>query len=226
MTAETNVGEVERWASAIGGAALAAYGLKKMRDERAVAGALLTAAAGTLIFRGATGHCPMYAAAGWSTSSSDTRERLGGSGGILVEETVTINRPAAELYRFWRGFSDLPRFMSHLVSVQPLDERRSRWVAKAPRGRTVEWDAEIINEIPNELIGWKTVDGADVVSAGSVHFADRGRGTEVRVRMQYNPPAGKAGAAVAWLLGDEPSQTIGEDLRHFKQVMEVGPFAS
>jgi uncharacterized membrane protein len=222
MRAETNVGDMERWASAIGGAALAAYGVKQMRDENATAGALIAAAASTLIFRGATGHCPVYGAAGWSTAVEDTREALGGSSGIRVEEAVTINRPAAELYRFWRRMSELPRFMSHLESVRPTTDQRSHWVAKGPMGRRVEWDAEIINEIPNELIAWKTVDHSDVVSAGSVHFTDRGRGTEVRVRMQYDPPGGKVGAGVAWLLGHEPSQAIREDLRRFKQLMEAG----
>jgi uncharacterized membrane protein len=97
-------------------------------------------------------------------------------------------------------------------------------VAKAPAGRTVQWDAEIINEIPGELLGWRTLDHSDVVSAGSVRFkrASGGRGTEVHVRLQYDPPAGKVGATVAWLLGHEPSQTIREDLRRFKQLMETG----
>jgi uncharacterized membrane protein len=114
--------------------------------------------------------------------------------------------------------------MSHLVSIKQIDERRSHWVAKAPGRRTVEWDAEIINEIPGELIGWRTLDGSDIVSAGSVRFnpAFSGRGTEVHVRLQYDPPAGKIGATVAWLFGHEPSQVIREDLRRFKQIMETG----
>ena len=115
--------------------------------------------------------------------------------------------------------------MDHLVSVScSRDQRFSHWVAKAPAGRTVEWDAEIINDIPDELIAWRTLGGADVVSAGSVRFkpAAGGRGTEVRVKLQYDPPAGKVGATVAWLLGDEPSQVIREDLRRFKQLMETG----
>ena len=105
-----------------------------------------------------------------------------------------------------------------------LDDRRSHWVAKAPAGRTVEWDAEIINEIPDELIGWRTLDQADVISAGSVRFTSAGadRGTEVHVRLQYDPPGGKVGAAVAWMLGQDPSHTIQEDLRRFKQLMETG----
>ena len=223
MTSTINVAEVERWASAIGGAALTAFGIKQLK-ERSPAGAALAAAGSALMYRGATGHCPMYAAAGINTASEGTREALGGARGVLVEEVVTISAPADRLYDYWRNLEQLPRFMDHLVSVRQIDERRSHWVAKAPGRRTVEWDAEIINEVARELIGWRTLDGADVVSAGSVRFkpAAGNRGTEVRVRLQYDPPAGKVGATVAWLLGHEPSQTIREDLRRFKQLMETG----
>ena len=225
MTSEVNVAGAERWASALGGAALTAYAIKQLKDRSPV-GAALAAAGTALMYRGATGHCAMYEAAGINTAngSTETRTALGGRRGVHVEEAFTINCAAEELYSFWRNFEQLPRFMDHLVSVRQLDQRRSHWVAKAPAGRTVEWDAEIVNEIPNELIGWRTLDGAEVVSAGSVRFkpAPGGRGTEVRVRLQYEPPAGKAGAAVAWLLGHEPSQTIREDMRRLKQLMEAG----
>ena len=146
--AEQNVAEVERWASALGGAALAAYGLKQVREERPVAGAMIAAAAGVLIYRGASGHCPMYAATGINTAETDTRTALSGARGVRVEDAVTINRSPEELYDCWRDFERLPTFMHHLVSVTPIDRRRSHWVAKAPAGRTVEWDAEIVNEIP------------------------------------------------------------------------------
>jgi uncharacterized membrane protein len=224
VTADVNVGGVERWASALGGAALAAYGIKHWSEERSVPSAMVTAAAAALIARGATGRCPVYAATGIDTADSETRTVLGGGRGVNVEEATTINRRPEELYAFWRDFERLPRFMSHLVSVKPLDERRSHWTAKAPAGRMVEWDAEIINEVPNELIGWRTLAHADVVSAGSVRFrrADNGHGTEVRVRLQYDPPAGRIGSFVAWLLGNEPSQHIREDLRRFKQLLEAG----
>ncbi|HZR24685.1 MAG TPA: SRPBCC family protein [Vicinamibacterales bacterium] len=225
MTSETNVADVERWASALGGAALTAFAVKQLKD-RSPAGVALAAAGTALIYRGATGHCPVYGAAGINTASGedDTRAALSGSRGVNVEEVTTINRSPSELYRFWRNFERLPAFMEHLVSVKQTDQRRSHWVAKAPAGRTVEWDAEIINEIPDELIGWRTLDGADVISAGSVRFvaARGGRGTEVRVRLQYEPPGGKVGSAIAWMFGEEPSQTIQEDLRRFKQLMEAG----
>jgi len=224
MNAQVNVADAERWVSALGGAALTAWGLKQLRDERSPAAAMIAAAGASLIVRGASGHCPVYSAAHVSSARTDTREALGGSRGINVEHAVTINRPPAELYAQWRQLDQLPRFMSHLVSVRQLDDRRSRWTAKGPAGRTFEWDAEIINDIPNELIAWRTLDNATVVSAGSVRFkaAPAGRGTEVHIHLQYAPPAGKAGAAIAWLLGKSPSQSIQEDLRRFKQLLETG----
>src|SRR5688572_4891956 len=180
MRSTTNVAEVERWASALGGAALAVYGVK----QRSLAGAMLAASGGALIVRGASGHCPVYSAAGIATADTNTRVALAGSRGVHVEHAVTINRPAEELFRFWRNFENLPAFMRYLVSVRQIDARRSHWVAKAPARQTVEWDAEIINEVPNELIGWRTLSGADVISAGSVRFMSAGpdRGTEVHVR--------------------------------------------
>jgi uncharacterized membrane protein len=214
MTSEINAAEVERWACALGGAALAIYGTTRAVRERSVGGAMVAAAGGSLIAR---------AGMQLADRSKDTREALSGSRGILVDEAVTVNRSPEPLYVFWRNFELLPCFMQNVVSVCQLDATHSHWIAKAPAGRTVEWDAEIINEIPFELIGWRTLEHADVVSAGSVRFTPiNGRGTEVRVRMQYNPPGGKMGAAVASLFGDEPSQTIREDLRRFKCIMETG----
>jgi uncharacterized membrane protein len=225
MNSTVNVADVERWASALGGAALTAYGIKQLKD-RSPSGAALAAAGSALIMRGATGHCPVYAATGLNTvgDHDDTRAALGGARGINVEEAVTINASAEVLYAFWRRFELLPQFMDHLVSVSQLDARRSRWTAKAPAGRTVEWEAEIINDLTGELISWRTVQGSQVVSAGSVTFAPAsgGRGTQVNVRLQYDPPAGKLGAIVASLLGHDPASTIREDLRRFKQLMEAG----
>jgi len=214
-----NLSETERLASALGGALLAAYGI----SQRSKSGAMIAAAGGALIVRGATGFCPGYAAVGIDTRRSDTKEALAGSRGTPVETAVTIARPHDELYRFWRHIENLPTIMPHLVSVKDRGEKRSHWIAKAPGGRTVEWDAEIINDDENELIGWRTLEGSDVVSAGSVRFKPTGQGeTMVVVHLQYEPPAGKVGATIAWLLGHEPSQTIREDLWRFKALMETG----
>jgi uncharacterized membrane protein len=141
-----------------------------------------------------------------------------------VRKAITINRPAEELYRYWHDFQNLPRFMSHLESVEVTGERRSHWKAKAPAGTTVEWDAEVTEDRPNELIAWRSVEGADVDNSGSVRFtpAPGGRGTEVHVELRYDPPGGAVGAWVAKLFGEAPEQQVMDDLRHFKQVMETG----
>jgi uncharacterized membrane protein len=141
-----------------------------------------------------------------------------------VRQAITINRPPDEIYQFWRDFTNLPRFMHHLEEVRVLDERRSHWEAKAPAGQAVEWDAEIIDDHPNEWIAWRSLPGADVENAGTVRFAPApgGRGTEVRVELHYAPPAGPLGKAVAALFGEEPAQQVRDDLRALKQVLETG----
>jgi uncharacterized membrane protein len=143
--------------------------------------------------------------------------------GVKVEETVTIQRSPQELYRYWRDLENLPRFMRHLESVKATGPNRSHWVAKGPLGMQAEWDAEVYTEREGELIGWRSLEGSEVDTAGSVHVRRLSHGgTEVRVVLKYDPPAGKLGAAVARLLGQAPEQQIREDLQHFKQLMESG----
>ncbi len=141
-----------------------------------------------------------------------------------VTRAVTIDRPRDEVYRFWRDFTNLPQFMEHLESVEMIDERRSHWKAKGPAGSSVEWDAELTGDRPGELIAWRSLEGSDVANTGTVRFLDApgGRGTEVRVSLTYDPPAGKIGTAIAKLFGEEPGLQVNKDLRRFKQVMEVG----
>jgi uncharacterized membrane protein len=141
-----------------------------------------------------------------------------------VNKSIIINSSPEELYQFWRDFENLPRFMHHLESVRVEGEGRSHWVATAPAGTTVEWDAEITEDRPNELIAWRSLEGADVYNSGSVRFerAPGGRGTIVHVEIDYNPPGGKLGVAVAKLFGEEPELQVGSDLRRFKQVIETG----
>jgi uncharacterized membrane protein len=223
-----NLGEIERWASSIGGGALALYGITRLISRGSVGGAVLALVGGSLIYRGTTGYCEMYDALGINTAgtagSNNPVVSVPANRGIKVEKSVTVNKSPAELYSFWRNFENLPRFMNHLESVRVTGGNRSHWIAKAPAGTTVEWDAEIHNEKENELIAWRSLEGADVSSAGSVHFqaAPGGRGTEVKVVLKYDPPGGAVGAAIARLFGEEPSQQIEDDLRRFKQVMETG----
>jgi uncharacterized membrane protein len=154
-----------------------------------------------------------------SMTSTGARE-----GKVHVRRAVTIRRPREEIYSFWRNFENLPRFMYHLEEVQVLDAGRSRWRAKAPAGKTVEWDAEIVEDRANERIAWRALPDADVPNSGSVEFrrAPGNRGTEVHVEIRYDPPGGKLGALVAKVSGEEPGEQVADDLRRLKQVMETG----
>jgi uncharacterized membrane protein len=137
---------------------------------------------------------------------------------------ITINRTPDEAYQYWRDFSKLPSFMRHLRSVEVLDNQRSRWSVDGPGGVAVEWEAEITEDRPNELIAWRTLPGAMVQHSGRVTFkpAPGDRGVEVRVVLEYQPPAGPAGSTFAALFGKEPKQELQEALRSFKQVLETG----
>lgn len=141
-----------------------------------------------------------------------------------LHAAITINRPREEVYLYWRDFEKLPRFMTHLESVETIGDGHSRWKARAPLKRTVEWEAEIVEDCSGELISWRSTKGVLAGNRGFVSFSDApgGRGTEVRVRLIYDPPGGRAGLALARLLGEHPEQQVRDDLRRFKQVMETG----
>ncbi|WP_250121896.1 SRPBCC family protein [Chroococcidiopsis sp. CCMEE 29] len=203
--------EAGRWASLIGGGALVLLGLR----ERSLRGALMAVAGGGLAYKAAT-------------SQGGVQEALGMNQAIKVEKTVTINKPVAELYRFWHDFENLPTFMRHLKSVKVMSDKRSHWIANAPLGASVEWDADIIEDKENEFISWASVEGADVDNSGFVRFkpAPADRGTEVKVVIEYNPPGGAIGAAIAKLFGEEPEQQIGDELSRFKMLMEAGEIAT
>ena len=195
---------VERWLPLVAAGALAAYAIQRSLNRRASG-----KGTGMVADRG-----------------SDTRRQLGGRRGIHVEHSITINRPVAEVFRFWRNFENLPKFMSHLEQVSMREGGISHWVARGPGGMRVEWDARIINEIQNKVIGWQSLDGSRVSTAGSVNFDASDRGTVVHVHLQYNPPGGRVGAALAWLAGEEPNIQVREDMRRFKQLMETGEIAT
>lgn len=146
------------------------------------------------------------------------------SGEVLVEKSITVNRPAQECYRFWRDFAHFPRFMKHVESVQPSGDNRLHWQVKGPAGISVAWDAELTADEPGRLLSWQSLPGADVDNAGTVRFESGpgGRGSIVRVMLRYRPPAGAAGALVAKMFGEEPAQQIDEDLRRFKWLIETG----
>ena len=206
------------WFVAAGTAALAASQLAPRRRPAL----LLALAAAPLVYRGATGRWP-----GLVRPDGDTRHALAGPRGFHVRDAVRLERPPHEVYRFWRRLENLPRFMAHLARVRELGHGRSQWVARGPGGLTVEWEAEIVNDVADRLIGWRSCEGADLVTAGSVAFEPLrgGEATQVSVHLQYAPPGGRLGRLVASLFGAEPSQTIREDLRRFKQLLEAGEIA-
>jgi len=145
-------------------------------------------------------------------------------GAVRVHRTMRINRSAEDLYRFWHDFENLGRFMKHVESVRVMGDKHSHWVAKAPAGNVVAWDAEVVTDRPNEMIAWRSLPGAMIENGGSVRFqpARNGGGTDVRVEMTYNAPGGKLGQTIAKVLGEEPEFQVQEDLRRFKQLMEAG----
>jgi uncharacterized membrane protein len=189
-------------------------------SQRSLRGALLAIAGGSLAYHGATAE---------KSLQDKAIEATGLDKSIRVEKTVTIqNKSPEELYRFWHNFENLPTFMKHLKSVNVIDDRRSHWIAKAPLGNSAEWDAEIITDQENQLISWASVEGADVDNSGFVRFkpAPQGRGTEVKVVIEYSPPGGGLTAALAKVFGEEPEQQIGDDLGRFKMLMEAGEIAT
>jgi len=217
---EANVGDKDRLVSLIGGGALTLFGLSR----RSVSGLALAAAGGALIYRGVTRRDPIYERLKISTASKTRapNSSVAHLASLRVERSITINKPAEEIYRFWREASNLARFQTNLESVSENGPNRQHWVAKGPGGKKLEWDAEIINDKPGELIAWRTLEGADVPSAGSVHFRSTGSATEVKVEMQYQPPAGVAGDLVAKITGDDPDKQTQQNLEELKRLMESG----
>jgi len=220
-TRDINVGETERMASVIGGGMLALGGLAFCPNT---VGKIVSAAlGGALVYRGLSGHCHLFDALAVSTAEKHGEQAAVEAGaGVKVEHVLTINRPAVELYRFWRQLDNLPQFMRHLKEVRVLDSKHSHWVARGPLGTGVEWDAEIDNEKPDSLITWRSLPGSEVDTAGSVHFEaiPGGRSTRMRVVLKYDPPTGKAGALIARFFGSAPEQQVRDDLQRFKEIME------
>jgi uncharacterized membrane protein len=221
--AAKNVGNAERQLSLAAGAILAVLGLTRGN----LPGLLVAGTGGALAYRGVTGYCHMYNALGVNTADAQAKRFAEGrEEGIHVVESFLIDKSPDELYKFWRNLENLPRIMSHLESVRVIDEKRSHWIAKAPKvaGGSMEWDAEITSDEPNSRISWQSLPGADLENRGSVEFkrAPGDRGTAVLARLQYLPPAGQLGQVIAKLFGHDPQTLIRADLRNFKRLMEIG----
>ncbi len=199
----------ERALTGVAGGLLAAYGIKR----KGVPGALMTATGGLLVYGGASGH---------TVGEAVTAIRRPAK--IEVERAITVNMPAEPLFQFWRNPANMPRVMPYIESVQVLDDRRSIWRTRRLANRALEWESLIDQDVPNQLVGWRSSRGAPVASTGSVRFrpAPGGRGTEVHLKLEYEPPAGRLGYAVAKVLGEDPMGGLRESLRRFKQLMEAG----
>jgi uncharacterized membrane protein len=203
----------------LAGGALLAFGLSRRARLRG----LVELVGADLLTYGATGH-HLYEALGIRGGQAGTHEgtRIPHQMGVQVQRSIHVNAPPQKAYEFVRDLENLPRFMQHVKNVSTMDAKRSHWVVKAPAGTEVEWDAEIINDLPGELIAWRSINNPDVDSAGSVHFekARRDNGTVVVVKMQYLPPAGVLGATVAKLFGEEPDRQVKDDLGRLKMALE------
>ena len=213
--------------SRVGGDALdVSYLAAGFADERTDSGRLAAAMAAVLGVTALDVLCATQLNSGTAGYRGRARRRRSSAerNGVRVERVTTIKRPIEDVYQYWRHFENLPRFMRHLESVETLPGGRTRWTAKAPAGMTVEWEAELLQDRRNEWIAWRSIPGSDIDNSGSVRFTEApgARGTEVRVQLQYTPPAGTFGRTVAKLFGEEPEQQIHEDLHRFKQLMETG----
>ncbi|GAB3902881.1 SRPBCC family protein [Larkinella knui] len=224
-SSQINVGASERILSAAGGALLLSYGLRKA----SFGGLLLAAVGGYLTYRGTSGYCPMNERLGRNTAQEDEIVDA-----IEISKSLTINKPREEVFKYWRQLENLPRFMFHLKEIKQIDPKRSHWVAQLadnPFAKvlgSVEWDAQIIDEVENERIVWKSVEGARIDNAGEVRFIDApgGRGTEVHATIQYRPPAGQLGGTIMKLFNPTFKQMVKQDLRRFKQLLETGEIAT
>lgn len=210
---KANMAPAERWLSVLGGSALSYLAVKKRKSLGRMA---LTTASGVLFYRGTTGRCPVYSALGISTASEKEHA------GVTIEKKIVIDRPREEVYSYWHDFSNLPNFMTHLDSVEVLDDKMSRWVAKTPGGMHLSWNAETTKDIPNEKLKWRSLPGSDFDNKGSVSFkpGPHGNDTELKIKITYYPPGGAAAVAVSELVNIITAQEIEKNLNQFKEIME------
>ncbi len=223
---DVNMDRNERLASVLGGAGLALLGVR----QKGVAGALLGAAGAALIARGAAGHCPVYGAAGIDTSGRRSRASPGGAAladeaGVSVHASVTVSRPPEQAYAVWRDFTNAPKYMDRIASVEILDETRSRWTATGPMGRSWTWESQVVEDSPGELIAWESLPGSELPNRGWVQFlpaGSDGQHAEIRYFVEFDPPGGVIGEAIAHAFHDAPREMIRGDLRRFRALLDAG----
>jgi len=216
-----NVADTERAVSAISGALIALYGLAKRNGATPV----LLFLGGVLISRGVTGRCRVYDRLGLDTNRAQSKSGVSGSKGIRVEKSIEVGLAPAQVFGYWRNLENLPIFMPHIKSVKRTEDGISHWKVEGPAGIPLEWDAEIINERPGEMLAWQSLPGAQVQNAGTVRFAPAksGIGTTMTVVLQYQPPGGRLGAAVASIFGESPEAQLEADLARFRDWVEAEP---
>jgi uncharacterized membrane protein len=207
-----NVASMERWASVVAGSGLVWMGLRR----RSVPGLGVAALGSALLERGLTGSCRVYRKLGIDTAAPPDLLR--------IMDVIQVSAPPDEVYAFWRDFENLPLFMRHVESVTPEPDGRSRWVAKFTGGPPVSWQAEVVEDVPGQLLAWRSLPGSDVDNAGTITFTELpgGRGTGVRVDILYRPPAGRLGEPLARLLSPLLREQIHADVRCFKAMIETG----
>ena len=212
-----NVGQTERILSTVAGGALLVFGL-----SRSLPGIVIAAVGGALAYRGITGHSLLYERLGIEAGA----RRNVGNLGVKIDESIVVNAPPQRVYDIWRNLENLPRLLSNVERVEVLDRTRSRWSVKGPAGAPIAWDAELINDKPGEIIAWRTTDSTLVNHAGSVTFESAGQGTRVNVSLQYDPPGGRLGHAVASLVSADAGSQTAHDLQEFKRAVEDGRLAA
>ncbi|HEX8425284.1 SRPBCC family protein [Hymenobacter sp.] len=219
-TSRVNVGFAERLLSAAAGGVLLYLGMRRGTKPAATVG--YSVVGGSLVFRGASGYCPLNETLGRNSVAKQLDP-------IEITETFTIYRPVQEVYAFWRQLENLPRFMQHLERVEQIDERHSHWEARVPGGLgTVAWDAIILTEYPNRLLVYQSLPGSAVDHAGRVTFreAPGDKGTEIQSVISYRAPVGALGQGVAKLFNPAFKQLVRSDMRRFKQIMETGEIST
>lgn len=210
----TNLAWPERYISVLAGISIFSSGIKKL-GRNPVKSLVKSAAGGYLLYRGLTGHCPLYTSMGKHNTTSLN---------VNIRESFTVNASRTEIYSFWRKLNNLPLFMKHLKEVTVLDSKRSRWEVKLPVNvAKISWDAEIVEDQPGNRIGWQSVPGSMIYNAGKVEFKDlqNGEGTVINVVISYTPPAGGVGTAVGKLLNPFFANMVREDVTNFKNYLET-----
>lgn len=217
----------ERAVSVAAGAILAKLGLSRA----SVPGLLIAGVGGAMVYRGVTGSRLGVEESLGLTEKTDPaqRQKQRFEQGVHVRTAVLVNKPAQELYQWWRRFENLPQIMSHLESVTTQAGRTgevTHWVAKLPSlgGKRVEWDAELTTDEPGRRVAWRSLPGAQVPNQGEVRFerALGDRGTSVIVHIDFDPPGGRLSHWLASVMGDNPKRFVREDIRNFKRLMELG----